>query len=256
MSPFQVSNEARQPSGVLAVFRELLIAITFLVKSLLIQEYIFCCVSLHKSVFPPIYHPCCFSLNTLQRVSNLLIMMFSEPSASFQAQALSSPKDGLCLSAPWSAVSTYTVRTLPDPAWTHDSLLSIALPGRAPVRGRCLTHKRSAESSSEWGRKEKHGLSTCVFPTSSYLCQKKHSRGVSALCTKERRPRWVIHKLKWFFLLALIDTYGIQLSLSTGKMNFRRLKDLPTVTKHLAYKWDNLESQGFFLVKTVGHRMP
>lgn len=100
VSPFQVSNEARQPSGVLAVFRELLIAITFLVKSLLIQEYIFCCVSLHKSVFPPIYHPCCFSLNTLQRVSNLLIMMFSEPSASFQAQALSSPKDGLCLSAP------------------------------------------------------------------------------------------------------------------------------------------------------------
>lgn len=81
--------------------------------------------------------------------------------------------------------------------------------------------------------------------------KKKHSRGVSALCTKERRPRWVIHKLKWFFLLALIDTYGIQLSLSTGKMNFRRLKDLPTVTKHLAYKWDNLESQGFFWSKLL-----
>lgn len=49
-----------------------------------------------------------------------------------------------------------------------------------------------------------------------------------------------------FFLLALIDTYGIRLSLSTGKMNFRRLKDLPTVTKHLGYKWDNQESHGMF----------
>lgn len=79
VSPFQVSDKARQPSGVLAVFRELLIAITFLVKSWLIQEYIFCWVSLHKSAFPPIHHSCCFSLNTLQCVSNLLIMMFTEP---------------------------------------------------------------------------------------------------------------------------------------------------------------------------------
>lgn len=213
-------------------------------------------MSLHKSVFPPIHHPCCFSLNTLQCVSNLLIMMFPEPRASFQAQSLSSPKDGLCLSAPWPAVSTYTVRTLPDPAWTHDSLLSTAMSGRASVLGCCLIRKRQeVRRKFLWMGKTGKAWTFYLCLPYSYLCQKAQQRRSVSVEYKREEARWVIHKLRWFFLLALIDTYRIQLSLSIGKMKFMRLKDLPTVTKHLGYKWDNLESHGIFLVKAVCHRM-
>lgn len=120
-------------SGVFTTFRELLIVITFLLKSLLIQEYIFCCVSLHKSVFPPVYHPCCFSLNTLQYVCDLLIMRFPEHSASFQARSFSLCRDGLCLFAPWPTVSTNKVHMLPDHTWTVIHLLSMTMmPGGNP----------------------------------------------------------------------------------------------------------------------------
>lgn len=116
-----ISNIRLNTSGVFTTFRELLIMITFLLKSLLMQEYIICCVSLHKSVFPPIYLLCCFSLNTLQYVSYLLIMRFPEHSASFQDQSLSLYRDGLCLFVSWPTVSTYEVFMLPDYIWTHDS---------------------------------------------------------------------------------------------------------------------------------------
>lgn len=107
-------------SGVFTTFRELLTVITFLLKSLLIQEYIFCCVSFHKSAFPPIYHSCCFSLNTLQYVSDLLIMRFPDHSASFQAQSLIVQRWTLPLYS-WPTVSTYKVLMLSDHIWTHNS---------------------------------------------------------------------------------------------------------------------------------------
>lgn len=144
-----------------------MIAITFLVKSLLIQEYIFCCVSLHKSVFPPVYHPCCFSLNTLQYISNLLIMMFADRSAPFQAWCLSSHEDRLCLFAP-DLLFPLTNRTQPDSAWTHDSWLCTAKPGRAVALGLLLISKGCSKKSVGYRKTKKQWLPTCVVPTSSY----------------------------------------------------------------------------------------
>lgn len=108
-------------SGVYITFRELLIVITFPLKSSWIQEYIFCCISLHKSVILPVNHLCCFSLNILQYISNLLIMRFPGHGAVFQTKPFSLFRDGVCLFAHWYTVSTYKVLMLPDHIWIHDS---------------------------------------------------------------------------------------------------------------------------------------